>query len=171
MARRFDQMLEPGERVVYRTDTFRTALRVFFASLAAIVVCWGLFLSLSDVETGMAARAITILLAVGFGVSFGVWFWSGAAIVTDRRLLYDRGPWASFWGRQRLVAIALVDISELTGMRPSWRQAPSLRLTDGQVIGLGGIRNPKRLAEALGMSTSDAPSHGPHAQGGEGNGA
>ena len=171
MTARLDQMLEPGERVVYRSDTFRTALRVFFASLAAIAVCWGLFLAFSGVEFGMDVRAINIGLAAVFGGSFAVWFQSGAAIVTDRRLLYDRGPWASFWGRQRLVAIALVDISELTGMRPSWRQAPSLRLTDGRVIGLGGIRNPKRLAEALATAPSDAPSHAPDAHRGEANGA
>ena len=45
MTTSLEDMLEPGERVVYRSDTFRTALRVFFASLAAIAVCWGLFLA------------------------------------------------------------------------------------------------------------------------------
>ena len=87
MADRLDDLLEPGERVVYRSDTFRTALRVFFASLAGIAVCWGIFLALSGVEFGMAVRAINIGLAAVFGGMFGFWFQTGAAIVTDRRLL------------------------------------------------------------------------------------
>ena len=53
-------------------------------------------------------------------------------------------------------------------MKPSWRQSPSLRLTDKRVIGLGNIPNPKRLAEALAIAPSDAPTYAPDAQQGEG---
>lgn len=171
MTTRIEDLLEFGERVVYRTDTFRMALRVFFASLAAIAVCWGLFLALSSIEFGMAAQAINISLAAGFGVAFGVWFQTGAAIVTDHRLLYDSGPWATVWSRQRLIAVPLAEIAEFTGLEPSWRHAPSLRLTDGRVIGLGGIRNPNRLVEALSSTPGAASANAPHAHGGEANGA
>ena len=113
-------------------------------------------------------RAINIGLAAVFGGMFGFWFQTGAAIVTDRRLLYDRGPWSTLRSGQRLTAIALVEIAELRGMKPSWRQSPSLRLTDKRVIGLGDIPNPKRLAEALAIAPSDAPTYAPDAQESEG---
>ncbi len=170
MGARLDQMLEPGERVVYRTDTYRGIVRVLYALMAVIVLFWGLFAALSGLTSERIWWVIAAVLGAMLAGAFGHWLNTGAAIVTDRRLLYDHGPWATVWSRQRLIAVPFVEIAEYRNLEPSWRHAPSLHLTNGRVIGLGNISNPRRLAEALAVAPSDAPSNAPNAQRGEGNG-
>ena len=95
MAARLDDMLEPGERVVYRTGTNRTAVRVFLV-LASVV--W-LMLAVFAVYFETASWFFSTLLIAIPASALAIWLQTGAAIVSNCRLLLDRGPTATLWGR------------------------------------------------------------------------
>jgi len=143
MAARLDDLLESRERVVYRARRSRSAARIVLITVFVVTVFWGLFIATSAPRVSWPFGAS---LAAALAAALSIWLQPGPIIVTDRRLLCDRGPWAAIWRSQRCFALPL---AEVRGIKLGWGQALSLRLADGRVLALRNIANPKRLAGTL----------------------
>jgi hypothetical protein len=172
MAGTLDQLIRPGERVVYRTGTKRTAVRVFLILASAlafvVVILWALFVAVFAVSFETVSWVFSTLLIAIVASALGIWLQSGAAIVTTRRMLLDRGPGATLWTLQRRFDLPLSEIAEISGIEPGWHQAPRLHLTDGRVLEIGTIADPEQLAEALARVRGATPATAPDATGGQG---
>ncbi len=155
MADRLDERLQPGERVLYQTQPNHASVWLVLVMFAVLAVGWGLFVWATDVTFDKVFWLFLVLFLIMLKLAFHyAWLSSGAALVTERRLLYDRGPVATLWSRQRVHDIPHREIAEIGGGGIS--DAFSLHLTDGRVLPLGNIAKQRRLAEAL-AEASGAP--------------
>ena len=159
MASRLDKRLEPGERVVYRSPSGRPVTRHYVILGLAVVLPSGLLVALTPTPAWVLYGALVGVAAPGLAA----WLSLGAALVTERRLLYDRGVSATLWSWQRVIEVAHGEIVEIRVSRSFWLKGLSLRLADGRVLALPPLANHEAMAEALSavtglpLSTDDGP--------------
>lgn len=151
-----DKLVQPGERVV-----FQTALRgrVLGRALIPVIILVCAFTLLGTlayavfVGRNMAFFFSTLcLLGLLPSVFLSTWLERSEAIVTNRRLLYDRGPVAWLWSWKRVYDIPHTEIAEIKSTEEGSREALALRLADGLQLDLP-VPNKRGLAEALAVVT------------------
>lgn len=149
MADRLDERLQPGERVVYQTRSNRAFVWLVLTLFAGLVVGWGLFFGATDLPFDKVSWLFHALFLAILSWFVHAWLSNGTALVTEHRLLYDCGPLATLWSRQRVYDIPHREIAEIRGTAGDRRETLSLSLTDGRELSLWNVADRHGLAKAL----------------------
>ena len=147
-----------GETAVYQTSPKRVPLWLPFAFLGLATV-WCLYFWASDLLSETVLWIVYMLLLAACGFFLQVWLEAAAALVTGKRLLYDRGPAATLWGQQRILDLPFTVIADIRVKRSWLGNSFQLLLADGRPVELGWIAKPRDLIDAVsrasGVSVSD----------------
>ena len=148
MTAKLDDRVPQGESVVFRTSSRRVPVWVSFGFLALVVV-WGLYFWASELLSDSVLWILMLLLIAALSSFLQVWFEAGAALVTEKRLLYDRGPAATIWGRERILDLPLSGIAEIRKKRSWLGKDYQLLLADGRPLAIGSMSKSRHLIDAV----------------------
>ena len=149
MAHRLEALLHPGEEIVFEDLSNRKLIWAVLALMVILIVVWGAYAWITALTVDGVFLIFYLMVLTLACIALQRWFYVGAAVVTDRRLLLDCAPMAALWGWQRIHDIPHGDIAKVTRSTGVWLDILTLVLADGRQISLGSIINKDGLAEAL----------------------
>lgn len=147
MAVRIDEMLQPGETVVYRAG--RGAPDFLKYSLAAAVfmvvlnIIFFVILRPEPMESGFyyLSPILVVVLSLFFGL---LSLAPGEVILTDRRLLRRRGLL-----RARITELMLGEVKRVHGLKAGSPRPVQVESAGGELLLLDGYPHPRQLGQAV----------------------
>ena len=133
--------------MIFRTSSRRVQGWVCYGFLA-LAVAWGLYFWASDLLIDSVLWILWALVLAALSFLLQVWLEAGA-LVTEKRLLYDRGPAATILGRERIFDLSLSGIAEIWRKRSWLGEDYQLLLADGRLLAIGSMSKPRDLIDAL----------------------
>ena len=138
MAAILDQMLEPGERVVFRARTRKG--RLFLAWLATVAAVFAFVVGMvwlleavrpDSMATVSNTLPLSLAAAAGLSFVFLVVLVQSEALVTDRRLLGRHGVF-----RHRITELALSEVRRVYGLEAGSPRPLQVETADGALLTL-----------------------------------